>query len=458
MKAEFSRRALQIGSVVVGSVVTTMAFAAIFPDVPLGNIHKENIEFLVGEQVINGNPDGNFYPDKHVNRAEMLKMLYHAAGREPDAFQRMCFPDVQPGGWYEPYVCDAAYQHFVEGYSDGLFRPEKSVSRVESIKMIAEVFGISVEELTEESRSVVKFVDVSLSAWYTKYLYLAFSKGILPIAGHDGPRFFPDQPLLRGEAASYIFNALHVENMSSMSESTEEEDAINAEIIEDTSSDRPRQMDPNAKTAPQTAIQKISVPTDMEGLFDGKKPAVFTFDLQRDSTFLLYATVHVEKISCRLYRLEETGFSSEFYLGLETNNSCKMRVALAPGSYQLELRATFADARYGLSLQEEQGDGNDGFREARGLVRTVPRVAVLESNDTFDWYLFVVKEETNMQLRFVADNDAKCLVYAMEDVDLYGFNNPECNASYAYPPGTYYVGIARTSMNTGNQKYTVQLE
>ena len=60
-----------------------LAFASVFPDVPDGYMYQEEIEMLVGAQVINGNPDGSFKPERGVNRAEMLKMLYKAKGKIP---------------------------------------------------------------------------------------------------------------------------------------------------------------------------------------------------------------------------------------------------------------------------------------------------------------------------------------------------------------------------------------
>ena len=153
-----------LGVILLHLIGSSIALAAVFPDVPDSHLYREPIELLVGRAVINGNPDGNFYPETRVNRAEMLKMLYIAAGKIPESTHQRCFPDVIPGSWYEKYVCDAAFQGYVQGYSDGSFRPANTVNRVEAIKMIAEVFGISVSELSNEMRQVVKFVDVSVSA------------------------------------------------------------------------------------------------------------------------------------------------------------------------------------------------------------------------------------------------------------------------------------------------------
>ena len=184
------------------------AYAAVFPDVPDNHLYREAIEKLVGSQVINGNPDGTFKPEEAVNRAAMLKMLYKAAGRSPDPSRVSCFKDVEKGSWYEPFVCDAAFHRDVQGYSDGTFRPANPVTRAEGMKMALLILGVNVPEITSLNRELVKFVDISTSAWYTKYLSAAFNKGVLPIEGQSGARFYPDWPLLRGEAAMYIQNTL----------------------------------------------------------------------------------------------------------------------------------------------------------------------------------------------------------------------------------------------------------
>ncbi|PIP65265.1 hypothetical protein COW95_02860 [Candidatus Peregrinibacteria bacterium CG22_combo_CG10-13_8_21_14_all_49_11] len=472
MKVICSRRILSFYAVTMGCLVAGTSLAAIFPDVPSEFIYQKEIEYLVGEQVINGNPDGRFYPDRQVNRAEMLKLLYRAAGRMPEGNRRLCFTDVQPGSWYESYVCDAAFNHIVEGYNDGFFRPERPVTRVEALKMIAEVFHLTVENLTQETRDIVKFVDVSLSAWYTKYLYLAFSRGILPIAGQGSPRFYPDAPLLRGEAAAYIYNVLRQQGRLPLDTTTtdvvDEDEGLqgssvsssSSEVQESTARVRERKEgggDESFPASPKT--QDINVPFDGGGTFDGKKPAIFKMVLTRDSMITVLATAKTGDVSCRLYRLEDGGFSNEYYLGVESEGGCHVRAALAQGDYQLEVRPTSADARYTLALQETVGDGNDGFMEARGLVRRIPRTAVLEGEDLMDWYRFVVKEDTDMFVRFTTDGgESKCMIYPMGDVDLYGFNGPECNILYKYTPGTYYIGVLRTKWDGNKESYTIQLE
>ncbi|MDD5751451.1 MAG: S-layer homology domain-containing protein, partial [Candidatus Peribacteraceae bacterium] len=281
------------------------ALASRFSDVPDGHLHFEIIEALVDGGLIQGYSDGTFRPDAKVNRAEMLKMLYKATGKVPDASSRDCFPDIESGSWYEAFVCDAAAHHYVAGYSDGMFKPANAVNRVEALKMITEIFGIPVEEVGESARQVVKFVDVSISAWYTRFLYAAYVKGILPIPGQDTARFYPDWPLLRGEAAAMIFNGLQVDlkerRQSSSSSTSRSSTASSVASSESTAS------------SVSSAANELTVafPFEASGKFSARKPFSYRFTLDRNAVISTVATLQYGQpgsLSCRLYLLGGEGF------------------------------------------------------------------------------------------------------------------------------------------------------
>ena len=140
------------------------AQAATFQDVPDGHEFQVPIESLAGSGFIKGNPDGRYYPDNHVNRAEMLTMLYRTMNIAPQPSGKSCFPDVETGAWYESVVCDAVGRQYVSGYPDGLFRPADSVSRAEALKMIHTVFEFQVSGDATASNVVPAFADVPKSA------------------------------------------------------------------------------------------------------------------------------------------------------------------------------------------------------------------------------------------------------------------------------------------------------
>lgn len=192
--------------------VSLSAHAALFRDVPDGHEFQVPIESLAGSGVIKGNPDGGYYPDNLVNRAEMLTMLYRAINKEPEPSGRSCFPDVESEAWYEHVVCDAVSKHYVSGYPDGLFRPADSVSRVEALKMIHTMFEFKANSDAASSNNTPAFVDVPRSAWFTDYVTNAYAIGILPISSQGGTYFRPELPLTRKEAAAYIYNSFYSQN------------------------------------------------------------------------------------------------------------------------------------------------------------------------------------------------------------------------------------------------------
>ncbi|MDD5026380.1 MAG: S-layer homology domain-containing protein [Candidatus Peribacteraceae bacterium] len=434
--------------------------APIFPDVPVGHIYREAIEALVGARVIDGNPDGNFSPERAVNRAEMIKMLYRAKGRIPDPANKDCFKDVERESWYETFICDAAANHFVDGYGDSTFRPANLVNRVEAIKMITTVFGISVDDYTEADRSLVKFVDVSTSAWYTKYLSTAFKKGILPIAGQVSGHFNPDWPLLRGEAAAYIFNALNVQfaddrkPSSSASSQASEQSGETSSSAEQTSSEA-------AASSMAAASYAVDFPFSMNGKFSGKKSSSYTFSLAKNTVMLIETGLQSGQsgmVSCRLYLLGTEGFSDQYFLGFQEGNKCFLKVAIGPGDYQLQLQPTVADVTYTAVATVTTGDGNDGFIQSVKIKRGDTRTEMLSEGDFQDFYSFTVDTPRVMTVTLSNAGQLSCLVYAMKDVDLFGFTGPTCNQSYTYPTGTYTVSVGRKASRTAKQTYTIQVK
>ncbi|PIR54528.1 hypothetical protein COU75_00410 [Candidatus Peregrinibacteria bacterium CG10_big_fil_rev_8_21_14_0_10_42_8] len=458
-------RTLYISAFLVLLGSSTATIAATFPDVPDGHLFQESVEALVQAQVINGNPDGTFAPDDYVNRAAMLKMLYKAQGKTPDPLSVRCFPDVEIGSWYESFVCDAAAMRYVNGYTDGTFRPDTPVNRVEALKMITQVFNIPVEDVTESDRDLVKFVDVSVSAWYTQYLITAYLKGILPIPGESGSEFHPDMMLTRGEAAAYIYNALGVE----LSESRKQKESTSSSSIESSSEYSSAEISSTSNTesslssvvSTDTSIVQASFPFEYEARFKAKESKSYYFDIDSPKTVSFTTTLQSGQpgeVVCRLYLVDESGFSDEYYLGFQSGKSCFITAALNPGEYQLQLFPTVKDTTFMTKAEIISGDGNDGFRESIALSVNKPVEGVLTAVDLEDWYKFTVVSQQKMTFTMSNPTELRCIIYVMNDVDLASFSGPQCNQNYDFPAGTYYIAVGRKAPKGAQQSYTVRLE
>jgi hypothetical protein len=421
---------------------------SIFPDVPMDHLYRKYIEELVGAQVINGNDDGTFAPERDVNRAEMLAMLYRALGRSPDPAHTGCFKDVLKASWYEAIVCDAAANRFVQGYQDGTFRPGTAVNRVEALKMITEIFAIKPGRYGVEERDIIKFVDVSTSAWYSGYLYTAFVKGILPIPGQDAARFYPEWPLKRGEAAAYIYNAVHV----GLDQAREE-----AKNSTSAASQRPSSVNTaSSKAAPVS--QAVTFPFSVGGKFSGTQPFSYTFTLVNALTARTEVKLTtVGMVSCRLYLIGENSFSEEYFLGYQEGAGCTLLTALRPGKYQLQVQPTVDSASYTVEMKAATGDGNAGFTQAKRLLPGVATTRMLPDNNIVDFYTFSVASEVSMKVELSNAMQLSCIIYAMKDVNLADFAGPQCNQNYLYPKGTYFVAVGRGTTKGARQTYTVFL-
>jgi hypothetical protein len=421
-------------SVIVLCQPIAAAAAGIFSDVPEGHPFRDDVEYLVRAGVVHGNPDGKFYPDRTVNRAEFLKMAYLAAGRTPKAIYAGCFSDVQRGSWYEIYVCDAASREngFVQGYPDKTFKPGNPVNRTEALKMAFTVLNLNVPNLTETDKDIIKFVDVSTSAWYSRYLSAAYQNGMLPIPGQEGTRFYPDRELKRGEAAAYIVGAMQ---------------ALSAQKQQAASSSS-KAASSSSSSAASYIIKNVVFPFSEEGQFTKSKPIGYVFTLTDAKTVLTVNAgitgYYASDISCRLYRLNAEGFSSEYYLGMQQDKSCTMSVAVPKGDYQLQIQPSVADTYYSVAaFRQTATDGNDGFMEAVEITRDHPKTATLESNEFADWYTFTLNKTQTVTVEVSGDEPVTCTVYTPEGFDQFGFAGPECGKPYELTEGTYTVGIAR---------------
>ena len=76
------------------------------------------------------------------------------------------FPDLVQGSWYYPYVNTLYNQGVINGYEDSTFRPQRTVTTGEALKMILLAAGYAVPEMVTDH-------------WASGYHYLALEWGII---------------------------------------------------------------------------------------------------------------------------------------------------------------------------------------------------------------------------------------------------------------------------------------
>lgn len=125
--------------------LTTIASAASFTDVAEDSPYYRAVEQLHKIGIIDGYTDGTFKPEQTVTRAEMAKLIAAMQGYAESAEGKSTtkFSDVPSTHWASGYIASATGTA-INGLPDGTFAPENPVKYEEAVKMIMATLGYKV--------------------------------------------------------------------------------------------------------------------------------------------------------------------------------------------------------------------------------------------------------------------------------------------------------------------------
>src|SRR6056297_212923 len=174
----------------------TMAFAEGGSDIS-GHWAEGSIQKWVDAGVISGYADGSFKPDKSITRAEFVKIVNGLFGFKVEG--AASFTDVAAVAWYAGEVKKAVYEEFVSGYEDGSFRPDNGISRQEAAKIIDTILDM---EGTDES-ALDSFGDKSsVPDWSKNALMYMVQEGYL--SGYPDKTLRPTAGITRAETVALL--------------------------------------------------------------------------------------------------------------------------------------------------------------------------------------------------------------------------------------------------------------
>ena len=175
----------------------------VFSDVASDNPHYTAINYLHDRGVIQGYADNTFRPDQTVNRAETLKIILLGSSiLVPDIQKQDIFPDVMFDSWYGKYVAKAKNLGIIKGDDlTGDFRPGDTVNLAEALKIL--LIAENKEGIVPDSNP---YADVDKSAWYASYFMYAEKAGLLDQKPQDN--VYPATPVTRGMLAELMYRLL----------------------------------------------------------------------------------------------------------------------------------------------------------------------------------------------------------------------------------------------------------
>lgn len=178
--------------------------AELFNDMDSSDEYYTAVSYLYEKGTVQGYPDGTFKPYNTVSRIEALKFIFSGLDQDVQTGLTARFNDTSNDQWYSGYLATASNLGVVQGYSDGSFKPNQGVNRVEFLKMMFATVDVSIDPVVTED----PYEDVNNLSWYAPYVQYAKEKNIFPISGDY---FNPGEPMSRLEVAEVIYRMIAVE-------------------------------------------------------------------------------------------------------------------------------------------------------------------------------------------------------------------------------------------------------
>lgn len=164
------------------------------------------ITWIAQQGIAAGFEDGTFRPKNPLTRAEFLKLIFKFGNIVPHTSDQLVFADVDPSQWAAPYVATAHSKGWIRGYSDGKFRPNSPVTRLEALGMTLNIL-IGKDEIARAGLTTT-LRDIPAGSWGIPYVGFAEKYGLMTTFA--GQKFLPNNPMLRVRMAELLYK-LHTQ-------------------------------------------------------------------------------------------------------------------------------------------------------------------------------------------------------------------------------------------------------
>ncbi len=134
-----------------------------FNDVNDGDWFNTAVSTLAHLDIINGRTADEFQPNAPITRAEFATIC--ARFEDTDYLATNSFSDIS-GHWAESYINEAAARGWIKGYEDDTFRPDRLITRAETMTLVNRVLQRAPENEEDLLENMIKWSDNAEDAWY----------------------------------------------------------------------------------------------------------------------------------------------------------------------------------------------------------------------------------------------------------------------------------------------------
>ncbi|MFS0726784.1 S-layer homology domain-containing protein [Paenibacillus sp. 1P07SE] len=169
-----------------------------------GHWAEEAIYDLVGRDAIQGYPDGTFQPNQSMTRAEFVAMAVHALnlkGKDVTNNTEQTFFADSEGHWAREAIATATMQGIVSGYDEITFGVNDPITREQLALILLRTMGLP------SVSNTVTFTDQDkIASWAVEAIAALQVEGVL--TGYPDGSVRPQQELTRAEAAVVVSKVL----------------------------------------------------------------------------------------------------------------------------------------------------------------------------------------------------------------------------------------------------------
>lgn len=179
----------------------TVKKQGLFTDIPVGYTYEKELAYLTDNKIINGYSDGSFRPNQSLSREHAALILSKVLQLDTSTIENPNFADVPTTHLYYKEIAALANAGIISG-SNGNFNPKGTLTRAQMAKMISLGF-----ELTDGAAK--DFSDVSEEAWYYEYVQKMAAHNIT--TGYDDGTFKPTTAITRMHFGLFVYKAINME-------------------------------------------------------------------------------------------------------------------------------------------------------------------------------------------------------------------------------------------------------
>lgn len=178
------------------TVTAVLSASTVFTDVPTNAYYYDAVQWAVEQGIVNGTTATTFSPNDSCTRAQIVTILWRAAG-SPAASGSNRFTDILQGSYYYDAVLWAVSQGITTGTSATTFSPDAVCTRAQAVTFLHRAAG------SPAAAGSSPFTDVVSGSYYVDAVQWAVSKGV--VNGTTPTTFSPEQTCTRAQIVTILY-------------------------------------------------------------------------------------------------------------------------------------------------------------------------------------------------------------------------------------------------------------